>query len=106
MINITNQLPTPPAADDLLKQGAQLHNAGNFAGAEQHYRQVLATEPNHPVANNLMGLLALHMQKFTEAAGYFEKAITAQPEFARAHSNFATALASMKRTEEAIVHYR
>src|SRR5438270_207356 len=59
MLNFSNNSP-----DELLRQGSQLHNAGNFAGAEELYRQVVASEPNHPVANNLLGMIALHSNQF------------------------------------------
>jgi len=101
MLNLSNNGP-----DELLQQATQLHNAGNLQGAEHYYRQVLAVEPNHPAANNLLGLLAMQMSKFRDAAEMFRRAIGEKPEFAAAHSNLASALTSMNRGSEAILHYR
>ena len=77
MLNLSNNGP-----DELLQQATQLHNAGNLQGAEHYYRQVLAVEPNHPAANNLLGLLAMQMSKFRDAAEMFRRAIGEKPDAA------------------------
>ena len=48
----------PTGMADLLATGRRLHQVGRLAEAEACYRQVLAVQPNHADALNLLGLAA------------------------------------------------
>lgn len=45
------------ASEPLLKLGLQHQQRGEFRQAEALFRQVLATDPNHPQALHLLGFL-------------------------------------------------
>jgi hypothetical protein len=45
------------AVADLFGAGIKHHHAGRFAGAEVYYRRVLAAQPNHSDALNMLGVV-------------------------------------------------
>jgi predicted TPR repeat methyltransferase len=101
MHNISGGTP-----DDLLNAAVGLHKAGDFGGAERMYRQVLAAEPRHAVALNLLGLVMLGERRLEPAIDMFHKALAERPDIADTHNNLATALEESGRNDEAILHYR
>ena len=42
-----------------LQQGIKLHQSGQLAEADTHYRKVLTIEPNNPDALHMSGVVAL-----------------------------------------------
>jgi len=55
------------------------HQAGRLAEAEPLYRQVLADQPNHPDALNLLGVLAAQIGRFDDAAELIGRACALCP---------------------------
>ena len=74
------------------KQAVHLHRAGRLAEAEQCYRQILTTAPNHSDSLHMLGVLALQTGRHAEALYYLEQAIARQPTVAIYHVNRANAL--------------
>lgn len=76
--------------EDLLHQAAACHRAGRFADAERGYRQVLATQPDHPEALQLLGLLAHQAGHAADAVALLERATAVAPNHAGAWNNLGT----------------
>jgi Flp pilus assembly protein TadD len=96
-----------------LALGAQHHQAGRLAEAEAIYRQVLAVQPDHADARQLLGALAsqvgqMHARvgRTSEAIVAFQHAVTLSPHAPELRNNLGSALAQAKRFPEAIAAYR
>ncbi|MFQ5507731.1 MAG: tetratricopeptide repeat protein [Leptospirillia bacterium] len=84
----------------------QHHNGGRLAQAEQLYRQVLNTHPEHPDALHLLGVMAFQVGRYEDAAELAGRAVLARPKFAEAHNNQGIALRKLERIDDAIKAYR
>jgi tetratricopeptide (TPR) repeat protein len=62
-------------AADLVKQGTQLNNQGNYAGAIEKYKEALKIDSNNVQANYQMSFTLFNTGKSNEAIPYAEKAI-------------------------------
>jgi tetratricopeptide (TPR) repeat protein len=100
--------PEPGAPDlaALLAAGLAHHNAGRLGEAERAYRQILTVQSNNPEALNLMGVLALQVNKPAVALELFTQAIRAAPRQPSYYSNLGTALRRLGRLEEAVAANR
>lgn len=77
-----------------------LHRERRFAEAENLYRQLHAQFPASVDVIHLIGLVAYDTGRFPEALTWMERAIAAQPQVARYHSNLGLLLADWNRLEE------
>jgi tetratricopeptide (TPR) repeat protein len=68
------------------------HRAGRLREAEAEYRRVLALQPNHPDALNLLGVIAQQSGRTDEAIRLLGSAVLAQPGNAVFYSNLAQVL--------------
>jgi tetratricopeptide (TPR) repeat protein len=89
-----------------LESGMSHHQAGRLVEAASIYRQVLAQNPKHAEALNLLGVLAGQAGRFNAAAEFIRRATELDPEYADAHCNLGNAFLGMGRFDEAIVAYR
>lgn len=64
----------------LLKQALAAHQNGDLATAKQTYRLVLQTNPNHPDALYLMGVMAFQKQEMFCASEWLQWAVQSQPQ--------------------------
>jgi tetratricopeptide (TPR) repeat protein len=83
--------------DDAIK----LHKQGHIEEAEQVYRQILGTEPNHPGALHLLGVIRQHQGRHDEALDLIGRAIAVNPAKAVYHNNYGAASLSLERFDEA-----
>ncbi|MFC1836118.1 FkbM family methyltransferase [Thermodesulfobacteriota bacterium] len=87
---------------EVLGQGWRLHESGNYAAAEQIYRQVLEEAPNDPNAWCYLGM-ALHDQdRLDEAVLAFRRALEIQPHFPVAFNNMGNSFRVQGRFEAAV----
>lgn len=89
------------ATNTLLKQGAELHMAGNLAGAERLYRQALDLDDSSAVAHNNLAFLLMQRQDFDDAEKEYLRAIDLSPSYSTAYTNLGQAYLLMQRWEEA-----
>jgi predicted O-linked N-acetylglucosamine transferase (SPINDLY family) len=82
------------------------HQAGRMAEAERNCRQVLAQQPNHADALNLLGVLAAQANRLDAAVELIRRAIQLKPDGALAHNNLANVLTGMCQLDEAVASYR
>lgn len=95
-----------PPTGALLAAGREHHRAGRLAEAERCYRQVLAAQPGHAEALNLLGLVALQSGQAAPAAELFAAAVAADPRVAGYHSNLGNARFALGAPADAVTAYR
>jgi predicted O-linked N-acetylglucosamine transferase (SPINDLY family) len=82
------------------------YQAGRMAEAERICRQVLAQQPNHADALNLLGVLAARAGRWEAAVELIGRAIRLKPDCAEAHYNLGLALEGNAQLDEAVASYR
>lgn len=90
----------------LLHQAVAAHRAGNLAGADALYDQVLKADRANADALNLKGVIAGARGDHAGALVLLERAIKAAPAMADAHANRGNTLAALGRGDEALAAYR
>ena len=70
----------------------QNHQKKKFEAAENLYKEILKTMPNHFQTNFLLGTLFAQTQKFNIAKELFEKAIQIDPDYIYVHNNLGNVL--------------
>src|SRR5439155_4363031 len=60
---------------DPMQQAIALHQAGKLREAETLYRHVLAQQPNHPAALNMLGVLAAQVGQLLPAEQWIRQSI-------------------------------
>jgi predicted O-linked N-acetylglucosamine transferase (SPINDLY family) len=89
-----------------LKLAIQHHKAGHLAQAERLYRHILALNPNHPEALNLLGVIAQQVGNADTAIHLLNQAIAANPSAPDYHINLGVALYTVARFDDAVAAYR
>ncbi|CAO3378228.1 tetratricopeptide repeat protein [Azospirillum argentinense] len=100
---------SPTTPDDhavRLRRAVDHHRAGRLADAERDYRAVLASDPRHPDALHLLGVLALQAGHPGPAVELIEEAIRQAGGVADYHDNLGSALAALDRHAEAVQAHR
>jgi tetratricopeptide (TPR) repeat protein len=77
--------------DSELNAALAAHEAGQFAAAEAAYRRILAHDPTHPDALNLLGVLLQDTGDLAGSIASLTQAVAADPGFAEAFANLARA---------------
>ena len=88
--------------DELLERGIERHRAGDLTEAEEIYRQILSTQPNHAGALHALGVLTCQAGQLQEALALINRLIQIKPHSAEAYNNLGVALKGLKRFDEAI----
>jgi predicted O-linked N-acetylglucosamine transferase (SPINDLY family) len=70
---------TNPAVEALLARAVECHQADRLDEAETLYREILATDPNHPEALHLLGLVAHAFGQYATASELIMAAIAVRP---------------------------
>jgi tetratricopeptide (TPR) repeat protein len=92
--------------DQALQIALHHHNAGRFAAAEAIYRQILAEQPDHADAWELLGVLAGQRGDFEEAVACVRRAIAVMPDRANYHVNLGELQRRRGKLDEAIASAR
>ena len=96
---------TPPVKDNVRQAVAlagQALEAGDSEGAERRLAPLLQQAGGDPRLLHMAGLVRMHQQRFEEAAGFFARARTADPDAAALAFSHATALQWLERNEDAL----
>src|SRR5262252_41586 len=99
----TETLATIPEQLDL---AWQYHQAGQWARAEELYRQIVQEQPAQAGAWVLLGEACLYQGKFGQAEAGYRQALALCPEQAEAWNNLGVALARQGKPAEAAACYR
>ena len=90
-----------PTTSQTLALAVEHHQSGRLRVAEEIYRQILQSEPNHADAIHLLGVLAHQQGNLDEAVVRYRRAVDLNPGFAAAHGNLGVALKDLGRLDEA-----
>ena len=88
-----------------LDLAVQNHTAGDLSKAEDIYQQILQTDPNHPEALHLLGVISHQAGENDRAVNLITKALAIKPDYADAQNNLGTALKELGRFDEAAARY-
>ena len=88
------------------QHGRRLHGMGRLAEAGQVYQQVLAAQPGHAEAVDMMGVLLLQMGQPAQGLGWIEGAIGIKANVPDFHVHRAHALLALGRAAEAVTASR
>ncbi len=90
---------------DAIKLALRHHQSGELAQAESIYRQVLAVEPDHPDALQLLGVIANQAGQPEAAIELIGKSIRLFPNNPYGYNNLGEAYRALKRFDEATQAY-
>ena len=79
----------------------QNHQKNNLQVAENLYKKILKTNPNHVSAHNNLGLIFHAYKDFPKARSYYQKAIQFQPDYADAHNNLGNVFKELGEHQKA-----
>ena len=96
---------TPGAAPPELAQALRLQQAGDLAGAERIYRDLLLRQPGEPDVLHLLGLVRHQRGDSSAALPLIAQALEARPDSVVYRRNQASILAGQGRLEEAAEAY-
>src|ERR1700748_633400 len=94
---------------DLIKQGVQLNDQGNYAGAIEKYNEALKTDPDNAQANYEMGFSLFASGKADEAISYVEKTIKVSNNISLTASSYdllGSIYDQLKKSDKAIEAYK
>ena len=91
---------------EALALAIQHHQAGRLQAAEQIYRQILASDPNHADALHLLGVIASQEGKHDLAVNYVARAIQVRGSAAPFHYSLGEAYRALQKLPEAGACYR
>jgi len=104
------QQSEPPTRELTLEEAVSiailLQKNGQFVEAEELYRRVLKTAPNHAQALHYSGVLAHQQGRTAEAVLLIEKSLVLQPDRADCYNNLGIILQSSGELERAIEAYQ
>ncbi|MEO8566109.1 MAG: tetratricopeptide repeat protein, partial [Betaproteobacteria bacterium] len=103
------QSPDPPPAaalDVRVQQAIALHQQGDTATAERIYRETLAVQPGHPLAQHFLGVILYQRQDVAAALPLLQRSVEAVPAEPEFHNNLGLALAAGGREHDAIAEFR
>ena len=84
--------------DQLVADAVAHHKAGHLERAEAAYRKALDISPGHAAITHNLGVIAAAQGEHCAAIGHFDQAIAAEPQYASAHYNRASALQALGRS--------
>jgi tetratricopeptide (TPR) repeat protein len=97
--------PVDPSAASMLGLGLEYQKAGKLAEAEGCYRRILAIQPNHPDALQLVGSIAYQVGRYDVAAEWIHKAIRLDGTNPIWFSNLGLALERLGKFEESLASH-
>ena len=83
--------------EQLLQRGIDRHQEGKLKEAELTYRVILKHQPNHPVANHNLGVIAVSMNNSGLALPFFKVAIETNPKIEQFWVSYIDALIKNKK---------
>ena len=90
----------------MIRQGSELYNSGNFAGAEALLRQMIKQYPKDAYLHYKLGSALYRQSNLEEAATEYQKAIGLNPEYAVAYNALGMIRASQGQWSEATAKYQ
>jgi protein O-GlcNAc transferase len=91
-----------PSVSDTFALALRQHQAGDLAGAEQHYRQILQADSSHADAWAYLGAVCQAQGRFAEAETSFRRVVQLVPTHIKAQNCLATVLVHQGKLDEAL----
>jgi tetratricopeptide (TPR) repeat protein len=92
-------------AQKALLDAVAAHRRGDLDTAENTYRAILCTQPNHFDATHLLGAVLAMRGRNADAEATLRQAIMLNPNVAAAHNNLGNAVKAQGRAEESLGDY-
>jgi Flp pilus assembly protein TadD len=89
-----------------LKQAIADHQSGRSAEAQEGYEFILDAEPNHPDANNLLGLLYYQRGRYEQSLVYAKIALSLRCDAPEYLNNLGLSLKALERLDEAAAAFK
>jgi protein O-GlcNAc transferase len=89
----------------VIEEAISLHQKGRLVEAASLYRKILAENPEHADALNLLGVIEIQRKNASAGIELINRAITIDPNNAVFFSNRGAALRDLKRLDDALVSY-
>ncbi len=96
---------TPAAIVERINQGLAFHRKGNFAEAEQTYREIVAGDANNIVALHLLGVLMVQTRRLENGVEFIDRALAIKPDYVEALNDRGYALMELRRLDEALASF-
>ncbi len=93
------------ALDGDLNDAIRHFGEGRMPQAEETCRKILADDPDHPTALNLLGAIVSAAGETDRAVEFVSRAIAVKPDYAEAHNNLGNLLRNLGRLAEAEESY-
>jgi protein O-GlcNAc transferase len=93
------------AVAPLFTHAVALHQAGQLGEAEQIYRNLLLSCPQHFDGLHLLGVIAYQRGDHSAALDLIDRALSIDPGAPEAHNNCGVILAALTRFEDAVASY-
>ena len=84
-----------------LQQAIAAHKEGKISEAENFYRAILQSQPNHPDANHNLGIIAVSLNQIEAAVPLFKSALDANSSVEQFWLSYVDALVKADRLKEA-----
>jgi tetratricopeptide (TPR) repeat protein len=97
--------PMNTTLPEKLQRALELHRAGQLAQAQAGYEEILALQPGHTDAINLLAATAIQSGNSQRALELFGKAIEIDPTNVAAHINSGLALRELKQWDAALTRF-
>jgi tetratricopeptide (TPR) repeat protein len=95
-----------PGSARRLQHALELHQRGEVDAAQPIYLEVLAQDPENPVAEHFLGMVHYHRRRLAEALPLLQRSVAKWPEEPEFHNNYGLALAAADRVDEAVAEHR
>ena len=89
-----------------IEEAVRHHQSGQFRQAEDIYKKILETYPNHSDALHLSGLIAHQTGKYEAADGMISKAIQNSPDNPVYHNSLGAVYKAQNKPDEAILCFQ
>ena len=87
--------------EQALKQAVAAHKEGKLNEAENIYRAILQSQPNHPDANHNLGVIAVSLNQIETALPLFKTALDTNPNVEQFWLSYVDALGKADRLKDA-----
>ena len=90
-----------PTTQELLTDAIQHHQAGRLHETELICRQILAADPQHAQAWNLLGVIACQVGQFEAGVGCFRQSLSFKPDWPETLNNLGNAFRELNQFDDA-----
>jgi tetratricopeptide (TPR) repeat protein len=105
MINLQTSPNSEASINKRLDRGIGFHRNGDFARAEEIYREILANVADHFDALHMLGSVLIQTGRLESGVELIDRAMAIRPDHANALNNRGVVLMELRRFDEALASY-